>query len=188
MKKKIITVIMCAAISVTIVFHGIKPYTVCAAEYEYDELGRVTKVTYDDNSSVTYEYDANGNILSVTITEGEVGKNPQIPQETTPAAENGNKPDNANTSENSNESENSQETMDTDIEDDSAKNHFIAEDETVSGKEISITGAESENTGFFRRLWNGIVNIFSWIWSVIKSFFSWLLSLIRKFWGTAFQK
>lgn len=33
--------------------------------YEYDILGRVTKVAYPDGSTVTYEYDANGNITSV---------------------------------------------------------------------------------------------------------------------------
>ena len=40
-----------------------------AEEYEYDELGRVTKVTYEDGSSIEYEYDKNGNILKTTIIE-----------------------------------------------------------------------------------------------------------------------
>ncbi len=35
-------------------------------EYEYDKLGRVTQVTYQDGSGVRYEYDANGNILKIT--------------------------------------------------------------------------------------------------------------------------
>lgn len=35
-----------------------------AMEYQYDKLNRVTKVTYEDGSYVTYEYDANGNIVN----------------------------------------------------------------------------------------------------------------------------
>jgi len=38
-----------------------------AENYEYDELNRVKKVTYDDGSYVEYAYDANGNILSVAV-------------------------------------------------------------------------------------------------------------------------
>jgi YD repeat-containing protein len=40
-----------------------------AAQYEYDALNRVTKVTYPDGHSVAYRYDAAGNITSV-ITVG----------------------------------------------------------------------------------------------------------------------
>lgn len=39
--------------------------SVYGADYEYDDLGRVTKVVYEDGSSVTYTYDANGNIVEV---------------------------------------------------------------------------------------------------------------------------
>ena len=38
-----------------------------AEEYEYDELDRVIKVTYEGGSYVEYLYDANGNILDVTV-------------------------------------------------------------------------------------------------------------------------
>lgn len=41
------------------------PMRVCADTYEYDEMSRVTKATYEDGSYVTYEYDANGNITNV---------------------------------------------------------------------------------------------------------------------------
>ena len=42
------------------------PAEASADTYEYDALNRVTKVTYEDGSSVVYEYDANGNIKSQT--------------------------------------------------------------------------------------------------------------------------
>lgn len=85
MKKKIMMTGLCAALCVTIFFND----TICAAEYEYDKLGRVTKVTYEDKSSITYEYDANGNIVSVTRTEGEQETKPQVPQETTAPGQEG---------------------------------------------------------------------------------------------------
>ncbi|MCH5280114.1 MAG: leucine-rich repeat protein [Lachnospiraceae bacterium] len=53
----------------------INPLHVYAATYEYDELGRVTRVTYEDGTSVAYTYDANGNLTEVityTNEEGEV--------------------------------------------------------------------------------------------------------------------
>lgn len=57
-----------------------------AAEYEYDNLNRVSKVTYEDGSYVIYTYDANGNITSIIkyTKDGEPGDaaNPTIP--TTP--------------------------------------------------------------------------------------------------------
>lgn len=36
-----------------------------AETYEYDALGRLTKVTFDDGSTITYVYDENGNRVSV---------------------------------------------------------------------------------------------------------------------------
>lgn len=38
--------------------------------YEYDNLGRLTGVIYDDGSQITYTYDANGNRLSSEIVGG----------------------------------------------------------------------------------------------------------------------
>ena len=39
-----------------------------AANYEYDKLGRLIKVIYDENNYITYTYDANGNITKVQKT------------------------------------------------------------------------------------------------------------------------
>lgn len=38
-----------------------------AETYSYDQTGRLTGVTYDDNSSITYSYDNNGNILNKAV-------------------------------------------------------------------------------------------------------------------------
>lgn len=171
MKKIVRTGILCMTAAIAVVSCGMTAVTVQAAEYEYDGLGRVTKVTYEDNSSITYEYDANGNILKVTVTEGKPVENPpRIPQEpakeTTSAAENDNEPANDDGQHN-NETE------------ESAAQENDNEQETA-GTEISGTEEKTEKTGFFYKLWNGIVKFVRWIWSVIKSFFSWLLSLIQK--------
>ena len=46
--------------------------------YEYDPLHRLTKVIYDDGTSITYEYDAAGNRVSVVVA----GVCPPIPADT----------------------------------------------------------------------------------------------------------
>ena len=40
---------------------------------EYDDLDRLTLVTYEDGSSVAFEYDPAGNVLSRTVPEPDVG-------------------------------------------------------------------------------------------------------------------
>lgn len=53
-----------ASVSTTV---GTSPeYT--AANYEYDKLGRLVKVIYDENNYIEYTYDANGNITKVQKT------------------------------------------------------------------------------------------------------------------------
>ena len=42
-------------------------------QYEYDELGRLTHVTYDSCTSVDYTYDAAGNITSTEVTKNTEG-------------------------------------------------------------------------------------------------------------------
>jgi YD repeat-containing protein len=39
------------------------PTSVYAEAYTYDTIGRLTKVAYDDGSSITYAYDNAGNLL-----------------------------------------------------------------------------------------------------------------------------
>lgn len=70
----LIGILMCSMIRVA------KPVEVMASEtesaqYEYDRLGRVTKITYQDGSVITYEYDKNGNIVSVgtSVVEQDTG-------------------------------------------------------------------------------------------------------------------
>lgn len=66
MKKKMITIL---AAGLCLFSQAVSVY---GADYEYDDLGRVTKVVYEDGSSVAYTYDANGNIVEVlTGTEWE---------------------------------------------------------------------------------------------------------------------
>ena len=51
---------LCASLYLTYPMQSVE-----AATYEYDELGRVTQVTNEDGSCVTYIYDANGNIVEI---------------------------------------------------------------------------------------------------------------------------
>lgn len=50
-------------------YFSLKTIQVHAADYEYDDLGRVTRTVYEDGSSVTYTYDANGNIVEIKVDE-----------------------------------------------------------------------------------------------------------------------
>lgn len=66
MKKKYLIILVLS------LYFSLKTIRVYGADYEYDDLGRVIKVVYEDGSSVTYTYDANGNIVEViTGTEWE---------------------------------------------------------------------------------------------------------------------
>lgn len=44
------------------------PAPASSERYHHDSAGRLTRVIYDDLSSIAYAYDANGNLLSVTTT------------------------------------------------------------------------------------------------------------------------
>ncbi len=190
MKKKFVQVMCCAMFCVTAATIGrMKNDTVWAAEYEYDELGRVTKVTYEDNSSITYEYDANGNILRVITAEGETetGNVPQVPQESTSASQSGSQTNNDNGQQNNEPEESAPQ------QNQNEQNMTDGQETVKEPDKADTTGeqntAEDQNgkTGFFRKLWNGIVKFFQWLWSLIKSFFLWILSLIQKLLGIAFH-
>lgn len=53
-------------------YFSLKTIQIYAADYEYDDLGRVTKTVYEDGSSVTYTYDANGNIVEIKVDEEDI--------------------------------------------------------------------------------------------------------------------
>lgn len=59
--KRIVVMLTC----IQIIFASV--VTAFAEEYEYDELNRVTKVTYDDGTYVEYFYDANGNLIQTDV-------------------------------------------------------------------------------------------------------------------------
>jgi YD repeat-containing protein len=44
-----------------------------ATEYTYAESNRLTQVTYDNGTVVSYEYDADGNLIKVSPTESASG-------------------------------------------------------------------------------------------------------------------
>lgn len=70
-KEKYIKIyISMLAIFLITVICSIKAYA-ADMEYEYDDSGRVTKVTYEDGSYETYEYDGNGNIVRTDFHQAE---------------------------------------------------------------------------------------------------------------------
>lgn len=52
-----------------------------AEEYEYDDLNRIVRITYEDGSYVEYEYDKNGNILKTVVSRN--NEESRLPEETT---------------------------------------------------------------------------------------------------------
>jgi len=177
MKNKVMKFLLCAAVCLTAIgIIIIKIDTIRAAEYGYDELGRVTKVTYEDNSTITYVYDSNGNILSVKVTEEETEKTSQIPQESTAATESGSHTDNT------------KEQEDHQTDENSTKHYDVAESQTDSDEDSSMAGDKAKKIGFFQKVWKEIVKFFKWLWSVIKYFFLWILSITQKLFEAVIHK
>lgn len=71
-RKRFLEKLLAAGLSAMLLFTV--PINAFAETYEYDNLNRVTKVTYDDGSYVTYEYDKNGNITNIEVHEAETTK------------------------------------------------------------------------------------------------------------------
>lgn len=61
--------------------------------YEYDQLGRVSKVTYPDGKLIIYIYDANGNLQEVQKTTTELEEKPAEGTEKPTTGETGSKPE-----------------------------------------------------------------------------------------------
>ncbi|MBQ8527054.1 MAG: leucine-rich repeat protein [Lachnospiraceae bacterium] len=70
---------------------------VMADTYEYDDLNRVTKVSYDDGSVVTYTYDKNGNIKQEKYQKKQESGNSGTTGGTSSDGQNGQKPQNGQT-------------------------------------------------------------------------------------------
>ncbi|WP_142247998.1 LPXTG cell wall anchor domain-containing protein [Alkalihalobacterium alkalinitrilicum] len=69
-----------------VLFAMFLPSSALAATYTYDELNRITSVTYNDGQTIEYTYDSTGNILSVTQNGGAPTEETP-PQEETPPGE-----------------------------------------------------------------------------------------------------
>lgn len=84
MKKKMLVVLSMVIVLLVLIT---VPERVEGETYEYDDLNRVIKVTYDDGSYITYEYDKNGNITGVKVHEAATSEQKEEttkkPQETT---------------------------------------------------------------------------------------------------------
>jgi len=59
----------CFTLALLIFFAADRP--LFAEQYEYNSQGRLTKVTYDNGSSITYTYDATGNITETKVAQME---------------------------------------------------------------------------------------------------------------------
>ena len=68
-KKQMKNVFLVCSVVLTILTMSVQgmKMTVYAEEYEYDELNRVTKVTYENGETVEYVYDSNGNIIETIV-------------------------------------------------------------------------------------------------------------------------
>lgn len=69
MKRRISDAFRIGVVAVAVVLGSLAPAAAWAVSYEYDALGRITKVTYDDGSYVVYTYDAAGNRITVSSTK-----------------------------------------------------------------------------------------------------------------------
>ena len=75
--KKMTVIFLCICLSASLY----KTVRVSADNYEYDRLGRVTRVIYNDGSGVRYEYDAAGNIKEIKVDENETKEPEPAPED-----------------------------------------------------------------------------------------------------------
>lgn len=58
----VVTLLMCLA--------SIEPSSAGSVSYEYDALGRLERIVYDDGTVIEFTYDAAGNRTSRVVTPG----------------------------------------------------------------------------------------------------------------------
>jgi YD repeat-containing protein len=68
MKTREPVFLLCFTLALVMFFAAGK--TLIAEEYEYDALGRLTRVIYDDGSRISYIYDRAGNITQIRMSTG----------------------------------------------------------------------------------------------------------------------
>ncbi len=134
-KLNVLYVVAAAAlVTVQSPFGGV--LTVCAEEYEYDDLNRVVKVIYDDGGYVEYLYDSNGNIVKVTVHKAE-SSNPDGSSDSK-AGE---------ASEESGDSEASKESGDSEASEESETSEESKESGGSKGSEVSGESDDSKDSG-----------------------------------------
>jgi YD repeat-containing protein len=61
-------IVVLFSLGIVALFAGASLVAADTATYEYDQLGRLTRVTYDNGTVIIYTYDAAGNRTSVSVT------------------------------------------------------------------------------------------------------------------------
>ncbi len=79
-RTKNVFIVCCVAMAMLTASMQGTEMIVCAEEYEYDDLNRIIRVTYEDGGTVEYVYDSNGNIIE-TIVGADVSANSSDEQE-----------------------------------------------------------------------------------------------------------
>jgi YD repeat-containing protein len=66
-----IAVYLAVAAALTLASSGAQ--AAAATTYEYDSLGRLVRVVYDDGASISYTYDVNGNRVQIDVQTDPAG-------------------------------------------------------------------------------------------------------------------
>lgn len=62
--------VVLAALASLMLLVGAVPATAGSVSYEYDALGRLERIVYDDGTAIEFVYDAAGNRTSRVVTPG----------------------------------------------------------------------------------------------------------------------